>query len=80
MSTTIETAIIERLHRLDDRLQAEVLDFVEFLAAKSKTTSTAADWPEIDPARDLAKFIGIATGFPEDGVAYQRQMRDTEWP
>ncbi|HLA34782.1 MAG TPA: hypothetical protein VJ001_07940 [Rhodocyclaceae bacterium] len=40
----------------------------------------ASSWPEIDPARDLAKFIGVSTGFPEDGVAYQRQIRDTEWP
>ena len=38
------------------------------------------DWPQIDPERDLARFIGVATGFSTDGVAYQRQIRDTEWP
>lgn len=80
MSTAIETAIVERLHHLDAQRKAEVLDFVEFLAAKSKAASPASNWPQIDPSRDLAKFIGVATGFPEDGVAYQRQIRDTEWP
>ena len=80
MSAAIEASIIEHLHRLDDQRQAEVLDFVEYLASKSKTASPAAARPQIDPSRDLAKFIGVATGFPEDGVAYQRQIRDTEWP
>lgn len=80
MSTSIETAIFERLHRLDDQRQTEVLDFVEFLATRSRATTPAVDWPQIDPSRDLAQYIGIATGLPEDGVAYQRQIRDTEWP
>jgi hypothetical protein len=80
MSTAIEIAIVERLHQLDEQRQAVVLDFVEYLARKAKVTATANDWPQIDPARDLAQFIGVATGFPEDGVAYQRQIRDTEWP
>jgi hypothetical protein len=80
MSATIEVTIIEHLHRLDDQRQAEVLDFVEYLASKSKTASPAVAWPQIDPARDLAQFIGVATGLPDDGVAYQRQLRDSEWP
>lgn len=79
MNTAIETSIIEQLHRLDERRKAEVLDFVEYLAAKSNVASPAVNWPVIDPSRDLAKFIG-ATTFPEDGVAYQRRIRDTEWP
>lgn len=80
MDTAIEANIIKQLHRLDERRKAEVLDFVEYLTTKSGETSLAADWPEIDPSRDLAKYIGVATGLPEDGVAYQRQVRDTEWP
>ena len=80
MNTALEIAIIEQLHHLDEHRRAEVLDFVEYLIAKSKTAAAATPWPQIDPARDLAKFIGVATGFPEDGVAYQRQIRDTEWP
>lgn len=78
MNTAIEASIIEHLHRLDEQRKAEVLDFVEYLAAKSNAVS-AVNWSEIDPSRDLAKFIGTAT-FPEDGVAYQRCIRDTEWP
>ena len=80
MSTAIVTAIIERLHRLDEYRQAEVLDFVEYLATKYRAATQAVDWPQIDPSRDLAKYTGVATGLPEDGVAYQRQIRDTEWP
>lgn len=80
MSTAIETAIVERLHHLNERHQAEILRFVEYLASKPGTSSPAVDWPSIDPSLDLAKYIGVATGFPEDGVAYQRQIRDTEWP
>ncbi|MBI3480073.1 MAG: hypothetical protein HY016_06930 [Nitrosomonadales bacterium] len=79
MNNPIESSIIERLHRLDESRQAEVLDFIEFLAARSIAASSAANWPEIDPSRDLAKFIGVAT-FSEDGVVYQRRIRDTEWP
>ncbi len=80
MSTAIEIAIVERLHQLDEQRQAVVLDFVEYLARKARVTAPTADWPHIDPAHDLAQFIGVATGFPEDGVAYQRQIRDSEWP
>ena len=94
MSTAIETAIAEQLHRLDDQRQAEVLDFVEFLAIKSRAAAPqnrspefdpmryrgTVQWPEIEPSHDLAQFIGVATGLPEDGVAYQRQIRDTERP
>lgn len=80
MSTAIEIAIVERLHQLDEQRQAVVLDFVEYLARKAEVTASVADWSQIDPARDLARFIGVATGIPADGVAYQRQIRDTEWP
>jgi hypothetical protein len=80
MSAAIEASIIEHLHRLDDQRQAQVLDFVEYLASKSGAALPTVARPKIDPSRDLAKFIGVATGFPDDGVAYQRQIRDTEWP
>jgi hypothetical protein len=79
MSAAIEASIIEHLHRLDDQRQAQVLDFVEYLASKSGAAWPTVAWPQNDPSRDLAKFIGVATGFPEDGVAYQRQISDTEW-
>ena len=34
---------------------------------KSKVPPVAADWPQIDPSRDLAKYIGTATD--EDEIA-----------
>ena len=78
MNTAIEANIIEQLHRLDERRKAEVLDFVEYLASKSNAAPPAENWPSIDPSRDWAKFIGKHP-FPEDGVAYQRRIRDSEW-
>ena len=78
MNSAIETSIIEHLHRLDDQRKAEVLDFVEYLAAKSSVAARADDWPFLDPASDLARFVGTVP-FPEDGVEYQRRIRDSEW-
>ena len=78
MSNAIQATIIEYLHRLDEQRQAEVLHFVEYLASKAKT-APAVSWPAIDPARDLAPFIVGATGFPDDAVAWQRHIRDSEW-
>lgn len=78
MNTAIEASIIEQLHRLDEQHKAEVLNFVEYLAQKSNAATATKEWPTIDPARDLAKFIGKHP-FPEDGVAYQRRIRDSEW-
>jgi hypothetical protein len=80
MSSTVEAKIHEKLRLLDEPHQEEMLDFLEYLIAKSGATSNSLDWPVINPSQDLAQYIGIATGFPEDGVAYQRQIRDTEWP
>jgi hypothetical protein len=93
MSAAIEATIIEHLHRLDDQRQAEVLDFVEYLASKSKTASPAVAWPQIDPSRDLAKSIQApqkcqqefdpmrysgTVQWPVDGLAYQEAIR-SEW-
>ena len=42
--------------------------------------ANASSWPLLDPARDFSRFIGSAPPIAEDGVAFQRQLRDTEWP
>ncbi|MHB1618529.1 MAG: hypothetical protein ACYCTY_00905 [Sulfuricella sp.] len=76
MNTAIETSILERLHQLDDNRKAEVLNFVEYLATKSNAAPLAASWPNLDLARDLARFQG-ALQFDEDAVAYQRRIRDS---
>lgn len=78
MNTQLETTIVDRLHQLDERRLSEVLDFVEFLAARRVSGETNADWKLINPSHDLARFVG-AVSFPEDGVAYQRRIRDAEW-
>jgi hypothetical protein len=57
MSAAIEASIIEHLHRLDDQRQAQVLDFVEYLASKSGRRRRQSLGLKIDPSRDLAKFI-----------------------
>ena len=78
MNAQLETTIVDRLHQLDERRLSEVLDFVEFLAARRVSGEINADWEPINPSRDLARFVGTAS-FPEDGVAYQRRVRDSEW-
>jgi len=93
MNAALEANIIEQLHRLDEQRQAEVLNFVEFLATKSRTASPAADWPPIDPSRDLARFnqappnrppefdpmrYSGTVQWPVDGLAYQEAVRK-EW-
>lgn len=78
MDSAIETSILERLHRLDESHKAEVLDFVEYLASKSKSDAPSETWPSLDPVKDLVRFQG-ALQFDEDAVAYQRRIRDSEW-
>jgi hypothetical protein len=72
MSATLEANIIEQLHRLDEQRQAEVLDFVEYLATKS--IAAAQKRPqEFDPMR----YSGTVQ-WPVDGLAYQEAVRK-EW-
>ena len=80
--SAIEATIVERLHQLDERRMAQVLDFVEFLAAKSARAPSAADLPQIDPPSDLARFDPMrysgTVQWPVDGLAYQEAVRK-EW-
>ena len=76
MTTAIETAIVEQLHRLDEQRQAEVLNFVEYLASRSSPASPTVDWqpPQVfDPMR----YSGTVQ-WPVDGLAYQEAVRK-EW-
>lgn len=77
MNSAIEANIIERLHHLDEPKKAEVLDFVEYLLLKNSSLA-AANWPDLEPARDFVPFVG-KLNFDEDAVAYQRRIRDSEW-
>jgi len=80
MSTAIAAAIVDQLHHLDEQRQAQVLEFMVFLAAKYHATTQIVGLPPINRSIDLSKYVGTVPGFPDDGVAYQRQIRDTEWP
>ncbi len=77
MNSTIETNILECLHRLDEPRKAEVLDFVEYLVKKFNV-KPAGSWPDLEPTQDFARFAGKLI-FDEDAVAYQRRIRDSEW-
>lgn len=78
MNAQLETIIVDRLHQLDEHRLSEVLGFVEFLATRRASDEVNAEWKLIDPSRDLARFVGTMP-FSEDGVAYQRRIRDAEW-
>lgn len=78
MNAQLETTIVNRLQQLDERRLSEVLDFVEFLSSRRVSAEVNAEWESIDPSHDLPRFTG-AVPLPEDGVAYQRRIRDSEW-
>ncbi|CAK0770395.1 conserved hypothetical protein [Gammaproteobacteria bacterium] len=94
MNAQLETRIIEQLHQLDERRLGKVLDFVrrqlhekektpQFGNCKGMLTILVEDkkhceWPLLDPARDFPRFAGTEP-ITEDGVAFQRHIRDTEW-
>ncbi|MBS3964779.1 MAG: hypothetical protein KGZ80_09845 [Methylomonas sp.] len=80
MNSVLEVMILQRVHCLDEAHKAEVLDFVEYLSAKeSKNPDLGQSLQEIDPLRDLAQFIGNPAIITEDGVTFQRRIRDAEW-
>lgn len=49
------------------------------VTATAGDNGPVCDWPVLNPARDFARFIGTEP-IAEDGVAFQRHIRDTEWP
>ncbi len=74
MNTALEAALLDSLRTLDEDHQAEVLNFVAFIA----TRQAHAQRKQIDPARDFPQFAGTEP-MTEESVAFQRQIRDTEW-
>jgi len=78
MSTAIKAAIAEQLEGLDDyrqaEIQAEILDYVEYIVAKSKTASMTSPRPK---AFDPMRYSGTLS-WPVEGLAYQEAVRK-EW-
>lgn len=78
MNTSLEIAIIEQLHHLDEHRKAEVLDFVEYLITKYQSAQKSVareSKPQhnIDPMR----YSGTVN-WPVDGMTYQKTVRE-EW-
>ena len=73
----------EQYHRLYGQ-QARFVILLPDDSEQAATDVNPADerrgehWPLLEPARDLARFVGTSP-FPEDGVTYQRRIRDSEW-
>ena len=75
MSAAIEANIIEKLHQLSEYRQAEVLDFVEYLATKSKVpgswrtqpTQTAMSVPAYIAAKVMASSPSQAVAMDSAG-------------
>ncbi len=44
MNAQLETVIVDRLHQLDESRLSEVLDFIEFLAARRTSGEANAEW------------------------------------
>lgn len=71
MTSLDDTHLLDRIHRLPPEKQAEVLDFVDFLAARAGLAQPPAGLPAID---DLVGSLA----WQGDPVAFQRSLRD-EW-
>lgn len=67
--TAIETRLIERLKQLPPGRVAEVVDFVEFLAAREERAATAA---RLDKAMSKLDALNLAP-LPEDEIEEEVQ-------
>lgn len=66
-----DARLLERIHSLPPEKQAEVADFVEFLAVRAGAMSSAANLPAIDDLVGRLAWQG-------DPVAVQGSLRN-EW-
>jgi hypothetical protein len=71
------TELIEKLRTLPEEKQAEVFDFVEFLAARFGETPVDAEWPD----SKFAEFsLGQALrGMEDDPVTYTAADLSVNW-
>lgn len=78
MNAALEAHIIEKLHQLSEYRQAEVLDFVEYLASKSAASPAVTSAPQERPqVFDPMRYSGTVQ-WQVDGLAYQEAVRK-EW-
>lgn len=73
--TTIDSKLIERLKRLSPNRMAEVVDFVEFLAARDERAAAAQRLTEGLARLDALNLPPISEDEVEDEVQAARQER-----
>ncbi|MGF6350845.1 DUF2281 domain-containing protein [Variovorax sp. W2I14] len=73
--TAIETRLIERLKQLPPGRVAEVLDFVEFLAAREERAPAAARLGEAMAKLDSLNLAPLSEEEVEQEVQASRQVR-----
>lgn len=81
MNTRLTDSIAEKLKMLDEGQQTEVLHFVEALskAGDSSTLHSVGTQSSHEPTSDVSDLLGsLPPG--EDGVVFQRRVRDHDWP
>ncbi len=73
--------LIETLENLPQDKRAEVFDFVEFLAAKSKVARTTQHEPEEWTDREFAQFAmrQALRGMEDEAVGYTRDDIKERW-
>lgn len=71
MKSVTDAQLLERIHRLPADKQAQVVDFIDFLAARWGVGEAAVGLPEIDDLVGKLAWHG-------DPVDFQRALRD-EW-
>lgn len=71
MTSLNDSRLLERIHSLPPEKQAEVADFVDFLATRAGVSAPRAGLPSIADIFGKLEWQG-------DPVAFQRSLRD-EW-
>ncbi|MDO9468069.1 MAG: DUF2281 domain-containing protein [Thiobacillus sp.] len=77
MSAIVEQALIEKLQKLPPQRQAEVRDFVEFLAAREERAAAGARLGESLARLDALNLPPLSDEEIEAEIQAARQDRDT---
>lgn len=72
---SIEQAVLEKLRTLPTNKQQEVLDFVEFLQARSSQQPQQTEKPVISALEAAGNLVGCVTGGPP-GLSTNKQYME----
>lgn len=73
---TIEEAVIQKLRGLPPERQREVLDFVEFLEAKTSLAQDKAQASRVSALELAGELVGSVEGGPGDLATNREHMKD----